>query len=73
MNTPSQIITDKGGPTAVAALVGKTPGAVRVWKHRNTFPRDAWPELMQAFPEITLGRLMEMESRSDAQKREVAA
>lgn len=60
--TPSQIIDAKGGPAAFAACVSRTPGAVRVWKHRDSFPRDAWPEIMRAFPEVTLDLLMKMES-----------
>ena len=64
----AQIIDDKGGPTAVAAKVGRTPGAVRVWKHRDAFPREAWPEILGAFPDITLDRLRELEKarRTDA-------
>lgn len=36
------------------ALAHPTVGAVRVWKHRDRFPREAWLELSQAFPELTL-------------------
>jgi hypothetical protein len=43
--TPSQIITKHGGPSKLAALVGRSPGAVRLWKFRDYFPREAWPEL----------------------------
>lgn len=60
--TPSSTIDEKGGPAVFAAAVGKRPGAVRAWKHRNQFPRDAWPEIMRAFPDISLDRLMAMES-----------
>lgn len=62
LKTPSQIIDDKGGPAKMAALVGKRPGAIRAWKHRDTFPREAWPEIMQAFPELTLDALIAIEA-----------
>jgi len=61
LDTPSRIIKAKGGPARVATLVGKTPGAVRVWKYRDQFPREAWPEIMTAFPEVTLDELLRME------------
>jgi len=49
------------GAAAVADATGRTVGAVRVWKHRNRFPREAWLELSQAFPELTLEALKEIE------------
>lgn len=60
--TPADIILEKGGSTVVAAKVGRRPGAVRAWKHRNQFPREAWPEIIQAFPDMTLERLIEIEA-----------
>lgn len=59
--TAAQIIDDKGGPASVAALTGRTPGAVRVWKHRNQIPREAWPEVMTAYPDLTLQKLIAAE------------
>jgi hypothetical protein len=70
--TVAEIIEAKGGPTAFAGKVRRTAGAVRVWKHRNEFPRDAWPEILQAFPDITLDRLLALEGRT-ASAKEVAA
>jgi hypothetical protein len=67
-DTAAQIIDDKGGPTAVAAKVGRSPGAVRVWKHRDAFPREAWPEIIEAFPDITLDRLREIEKARQPEK-----
>ena len=59
----ADFINEKGAG-AVAQKVGRSLGAVRVWKHRNKFPREVWPELMQAFPgEITLDRLIKTEKR----------
>lgn len=62
MPDASEIIAAKGGPTAFAGKVNRSSGAVRVWKHRNYFPREAWPEIMRAFPEITLSKLMQLEA-----------
>lgn len=60
--SPAQIIDEKGGPAAFATKVGKRPGAVRAWKHRNCLPRDAWPEIMQAFSDLTLEALIAAEA-----------
>ena len=57
----ADFIAEKGAGT-VAQKVGRSLGAVRVWKHRNRFPREAWPDLLMAFPEeLTLARLMQTE------------
>lgn len=64
LGSAAEIIDEKGGPAAVAAKVHRSPGAVRVWKHRNQFPREAWPEIIGAFPDITLDKLMELERAS---------
>lgn len=61
IETASQFIDEKGGPAAVASKVGRKPGAVRAWKHRDALPRDAWPEIVDAYPEMTLDRLREIE------------
>lgn len=61
----AQIINENGGPTVFAEKVGRSAGAVRVWKHRDQFPREAWPEIIKAFPRtITLDLLMEIEPDS---------
>lgn len=65
--TVAAIIDEKGGPAAFAEKVGKTPGAVRVWKHRNQFPREAWPEIITAFPDLSLSRLIEIEGGVSAE------
>jgi hypothetical protein len=66
----STLIDLHGGPSVFAAKVGHRPGAVRVWKHRNRFPREAWPEILQAVPEITLDFLMQIEAASPAPEPE---
>lgn len=64
--TAAQIIDSKGGSSAVASDIGKTAGAVRVWKHRNLIPRDAWPDLMTTYSDITLAMLIEAERLGSA-------
>lgn len=66
MNTASEIIDAKGGPAAFARMIGKTSGSVRVWKHRNQIPREAWPEIIAALPEISLEILMMTEGPARA-------
>ena len=59
----SDFIARKGAGT-IAQKVGRSLGAVRVWKHRDRFPREAWPDLLLAFPdELTLDRLIKTEKR----------
>jgi hypothetical protein len=60
----AEIIDAYGGSTVFAKAVGWSAGAVRLWKHRNLIPRDAWPEVIKAFPDITLDLLMEIEPDS---------
>ena len=38
-------------------------GTIRMWKHRNTLPRSAWPELARAFPDLTLDKLQKIEAK----------
>lgn len=60
----AKFIQDNGGPKAFAGKVGSSSGAVRVWKHRNQFPREVWPEILKAFPaKVTLDALMKLEAR----------
>lgn len=42
------------------------PGAVRMWKQRNTLPRTNWPEIIAAFPDLTLDELRGIEARGRA-------
>lgn len=50
-----------GGPAKFAEAIGQTPGVVRAWKHRGIIPRSAWPEIIEAFPDLTLARLKQLE------------
>lgn len=56
------------GAQAVADATGRSLGAIRVWKHRNRFPREAWLELSQAFPELTLNELKRLEVKAAKSK-----
>lgn len=49
---------------AVARATGHKPGAVALWRHRNRLPRKAWPEIIEAFPGMTVKRLKEIEAAS---------
>ena len=60
--TPAQLIDSKGGSTAFAKAIGSAPGAVRLMKHRGKLPRSVWPEVMKAFPDVTLDQLLETET-----------
>lgn len=62
------IIEEKGGSTAFANAVGKSAGAVRLWKHRDYFPRQAWPEINGAFPDLPLDVLRAIEAERQARR-----
>lgn len=70
-----QFIEEKGVP-AIRLATNRSEGAVRVWKHRNRFPREVWPELATAFPEeLTLDvlRLIEFAPKPKGDRRAKAA
>lgn len=71
-SSAADFIEAKGGPAALAAQVGYSPGAVRQWKFRGIIPRDAWPNILKACPDTTLDKLMELESRSPRRSRAAA-
>lgn len=48
------IIDDLGGPTKVAGAVRRSPGAIRMWRVRKQIPRASWPDLLDAFPDLTM-------------------
>lgn len=60
--TASDVIEAKGVAAFADALVMPRE-TVRQWKHRNILPRSKWPEIMDAFPDLTLARLRRMEAR----------
>jgi hypothetical protein len=63
LTSAADIIAAKGGPSVFADKIKRNPGVVRVWKHRNYFPREAWPEIITAFPDLPLEKLIRMEAR----------
>ena len=62
----AEFIDKKGGPAAVARATGYKPGAVALWRHRNKLPRTAWPEIIDAYPDITLSELKAIETGQQA-------
>lgn len=60
--TPAELIDTKGAQHIADAL-GVPLGTVRMWKHRNSIPRSAWPEMIAAFDDLSLGALKALESR----------
>ena len=62
MKTPkaSEIINDLG-VSAVADATGSKLNTVRVWRARNRLPRKKWPELLRAFPNLSMDVLLKTE------------
>lgn len=60
--TISDFIRDLGGSAHVAARVGKSADAVRQWVFKNRLPRSAWPELIDAYPNVSMDQLKELEA-----------
>lgn len=71
----TDFIDSRGGPAKIAeAFSGLQPpaihhnaGAVAVWRHRNKLPRKAWPEILEAYPDVTMAELKAIEARSGGQ------
>lgn len=61
MSTAATFVDERGGPKAVADATGRKPGAVSLWKNRNRIPRDAWPEILKAYPDVSLDALLAIE------------
>jgi hypothetical protein len=59
----SGLIEQRGGPAVMAQAINERPGVVRTWKHRNQIPRRAWPEILEAFPDLTMDALKAAEGR----------
>ena len=63
MANPVQAFIEEKGVSVLADATRRAPGAIRLWKHRKRIPRDAWPDLIEAFPdEITLETLRALEA-----------
>jgi hypothetical protein len=64
-STPvGDFIKAKGGAAVFAAAIGKKSGAVRMMRCRGVLPRSVWPEIISAYPEISLDDLMALEQLS---------
>lgn len=73
MTTPITFIDAKGGPAQIARDLAEvtgaeerryTAGAIALWRHRNKIPRNAWPEIVVAYPEVTISYLREIEANA---------
>lgn len=64
--SPREFIKDRGGPHAMARKLGREdPRPVAMWSTRNRIPRKAWPDIIDAYPEVTLDELRALEARGD--------
>ena len=60
--SPAELISAKG-VSAIADALNKRPHTIRMWKFRNSLPRSSWPELIAAFPDLTIERLRAIEAK----------
>ena len=51
-------------PQTLSVVLKKKEGTIRMWKTRNSIPRDIWPEIMERFAEIGVRDLRDMEAAS---------
>ena len=58
--TAAQLIAETGVRT-LSEKLGVEQTTIRMWKSRNRIPRSAWPDLMDAFPAITIQVLRQTE------------
>lgn len=59
--THIDIIQTKGA-SAIAIALGAKPATVRMWRLRKRIPRSVWPELIEAYPDLTVEQLKEAEA-----------
>lgn len=62
MATVDDIITELGGPAEIATKLGLGQGVIRQWKFRGVIPRRAWPDLIAAYPHVTMEALLGAEA-----------
>lgn len=66
-NQPRAFIDDRlGGTDTVSEKIQRTPSAVRMWVHRRTVPRSIWPELLEAYPDLTIDELKAVNTAAKA-------
>lgn len=62
--SPRDFIKERGGPHKLARSLGREdPRPVCMWSVRNRIPRKVWPEIIDAFPDVTLDELRAVEAR----------
>lgn len=59
------IVSLKGGVEKFAGALHQRPATVRQWIWRKKFPRTIWPEIVEAYPDITLEQLKLVEASAD--------
>jgi hypothetical protein len=67
MRSHAQIITDAGGPAALAKSVSAQSGAIKQWRRTNSIPAPYW----QALADLGVANLEELASAA-ATRREAA-
>lgn len=45
-------------------VLGEKHATIRGWSSRNVIPRDKWPEILKAYPEMGLNDLLSMEKKA---------
>jgi hypothetical protein len=60
----AQLVGELGGPDALAGKLNVKPATVKMWAFRGAVPRRVWPELLDAYPDMTLDRLKDVEGRA---------
>jgi hypothetical protein len=68
MTTAADVIDLKGGPAKFGRSIGRRPGTVRQWKLKNYFPRNAWPDIQEAHPDLTAEELKAIEAVARAMR-----
>lgn len=51
----------KTGAQTISGRLGLPAAQIYVWKNRNHIPRERWPELLVAFPEMKVDDLFAMD------------
>lgn len=61
--SPAELfIEERGGAHQLARALDVKPVNVRMWKMRKSIPRSAWPEIIAAYPDLTLDDLRRTEA-----------
>lgn len=60
----AQLVSDLGGAQTVAERLNSRTETVRMWTWRNAVPRRVWPEMIEAFPGLTIDKLKAIEARA---------